>query len=141
VIAVRRGVVDALAASGYLPVISPVSRSIDGGSLNVNADDAAAALAVGLAARRFLLVTNVPGVLRDTEVVAEIETGGGRGVDRLNGVASGGMGPKLRAAAVAAAAGVSEVRIGDLEMLRDGNAGSRVMVAPYHTLSVGTGTR
>jgi hypothetical protein len=51
------------------------------------------------------------------------------------------MGPKLRAAAVAAAAGVSEVRIGDLEMLRDGNAGSRVMVAPYRTLSVGTGTR
>ena len=53
-------ILDALAA-GRIPVVAPLAE----GPLNVNADDAAAALAVGLGAERILFLTDVPGVLRD----------------------------------------------------------------------------
>ena len=56
-------VVDALAA-GRVPVVAPLAE----GPLNVNADEAAAALAVGLGAERILFVSDVPGVLVDGEV-------------------------------------------------------------------------
>ena len=54
-------VVDALAA-GRIPVVAPLARGADGQALNVNADEAAAALAVGLGAERILFVSDVlPG--------------------------------------------------------------------------------
>ena len=114
-----------LLESGYLPVVSPVSRGPSGGALNVNADDAAAAVAAGVAAARFLMVSNIPGVLDGEAVIPEIDAAA---VEELiaSGVASGGMAPKLRAAARAAAAGVGEVRIGGLELLTGTGAGTRV---------------
>lgn len=122
---VNPALVTSLLAAGYLPVISPVSRGPDGGALNVNADDAAAALAVALGAGRFFLVSNVPGCLDAGEVLPAVAA---ERVEALiaSGVASGGMGPKLRAAAGAAAGGVGEVRIGDLSLLQDGGAGTLV---------------
>lgn len=115
-----------LLESGYVPVVSPVSRGPQGGALNVNADDAAAALAAGVAAQRFLLVSNIPGVLDGEAVIPEIAAGE---VEELigSGVASGGMAPKLRAAARAARAGVGEVRIGGLELLGEAGAGTRIV--------------
>ena len=123
---VRPQLLLSLLEGGYLPVVSPVSRGPQGGALNVNADDAAAAVASGVAARRFLLVSNIPGVLRDGSVLPEIAIGE---VEPLiaSGVASGGMAPKLRAAARAAKAGVREVRIGGLELLEGGSAGTRIV--------------
>jgi acetylglutamate kinase len=114
-----------LLESGYVPVVSPVSRGPNGGALNVNADDAAAAVAAGVAASRFLMVSNIPGVLDGEAVIPEIDAAA---VEELiaSGVASGGMAPKLRAAARAAAAGVGEVRIGGLELLTGSGAGTRV---------------
>jgi acetylglutamate kinase len=115
-----------LLESGYVPVVSPVSRGPQGGALNVNADDAAAAVAVGVAAERFLMVSNIPGVLEGEAVIPQI---GADEVEELitNGVASGGMAPKLRAAARAAKAGVGEVRIGGLELLSGESAGTRIV--------------
>ncbi|HEX6070930.1 MAG TPA: acetylglutamate kinase [Longimicrobiaceae bacterium] len=115
-----------LLESGYVPVVSPVSRGPNGGALNVNADDAAAAVAAGVAASRFLMVSNIPGVLDGEAVIPEIDAAA---VEELiaSGVASGGMAPKLRAAARAAAAGVGEVRIGGLELLIGNGAGTRVV--------------
>ena len=112
-------------AEGVVPVVSPVSRGPDGGPLNVNADDAAAAVAAALEARELLFVSNVPGVLARGSVLAEI---GAERVEALiaDGTAAGGMAPKLRAAARAAAAGVARVRIGGVEMLGDEAAGTRV---------------
>ena len=52
-------------AAGRIPVVAPLAE----GPLNVNADEAAAALAVGLGAERILFVTDVPGVLVDGAVV------------------------------------------------------------------------
>jgi acetylglutamate kinase len=88
--------------SGLVPVLAPLAV----GPLNVNADDAAAALAVGLEADRLLFLTDVPGVLRGAGVVGTI------GVDEADrllaaGELEGGIVPKLHAAARAARLGVA----------------------------------
>lgn len=121
---VRADLLHAWLAQGLTPVLSPVSRGPDGGALNVNADDAAAAVAGAMDAHELLFVSNVPGVLAGGETVPEIATDD---VERLieDGTAQGGMAPKLRAAARAAAR-VGRVRIGGLEMLNDSSAGTRI---------------
>ena len=121
---VRPQLVLSLLEAGYVPVVSPVSRGPSGGALNVNADDAAAAVAGGVGAHRFLLISNIPGVLDGEAVIPELTAGE---VEELisSGVASGGMAPKLRAAARAAAAGVEEVRIGGLDLFI-GSPGTRI---------------
>lgn len=88
-------------ADGRIPVVAPVGV----GPLNVNADEAAGALAVGLEAKRLLFVTDVAGVFRDGLVLKRIEAGE---ADRLldDGTFDGGIVPKLRAAIAAARSGV-----------------------------------
>jgi acetylglutamate kinase len=91
-----QAILDVLAA-GKIPVVAPLAE----GPLNVNADDMAAALAVGLGAERVIFHSDVPGVLRDEQVLAsvaahEVETG----------EFEGGILPKLQAAVVAARQGV-----------------------------------
>jgi acetylglutamate kinase len=91
-----QAVVDAL-ADGLIPVLAPLAV----GPLNVNADEAAAALAIGLGADRILFLTDVPGVLRDDRVLDHI------GADEVEaGCFEGGIVPKLHAAIVAARRGV-----------------------------------
>jgi acetylglutamate kinase len=93
-------VIEALAA-GRIPVIAPLAR----GPLNVNADEAAAMLAVGIEAERVHFVTDVPGLLMGDEVVAAIHA---HEAEQLlsSGELKGGIIPKLRAAAHAARQGV-----------------------------------
>jgi acetylglutamate kinase len=88
-------------ADGQIPVVAPLGV----GPLNVNADDAAAALAVGLEADRLLFVTDVAGVFHDGSVLASIAVSE---ADRLvgDGTFVGGIVPKLRAAVIAARNGV-----------------------------------
>lgn len=95
-----RAVVETFVA-GRIPVVAPLGV----GPLNVNADDAAAALAVGLEADRLLFVTDVAGVLHDGDVLTSIAVGE---ADRLvgDGTFVGGIVPKLRAAVIAARNGV-----------------------------------
>lgn len=125
---VRAPLLQAWLEQGLVPVVSPVSRGPDGRPLNVNADDAAAAVAGAMGAAELLFVSNVPGVLAEGSVLAEV---GAERVEALiaDGTAAGGMAPKLRAAARAAAAGVERVRIGGVEMLGDEAAGTRVHTA------------
>jgi acetylglutamate kinase len=124
---VRSALLHGLLAQGLVPVVSPVSRGPDGRALNVNADDAAAAVAAAMGAGELLFVSNVPGVLAGGAVVGAI---GADEVEALiaDGTAAGGMAPKLRAAA-RAAGGVGRVRIGGVEMLGDETAGTRVHAA------------
>jgi acetylglutamate kinase len=89
---------DLLKADG-VPVIAPLAR----GPLNVNADDAAAILAIALSADRLVFVSDVPGVLVDGEVVPRLSA---QDVAGLNGALSGGILPKLEAALAAARQGV-----------------------------------
>jgi acetylglutamate kinase len=121
---VRGELLRAWLGQGLTPVVSPVSRGPDGQALNVNADDAAAAVAAAMEAEELLFVSNVPGVLDGSRTLELISTDG---VEAMiaDGTANGGMAPKLRAAARAAER-VGRVRIGGLEMLRDTQAGTRV---------------
>jgi acetylglutamate kinase len=109
---------------GLTPVLSPVCLGHDGRIYNVNADDVATAVALALAASRLDFVSNVPGVLDGGEVVAELPA---EGVEAriAAGVIGGGMVPKVRAAAAAAAAGVPLVRIVGLAQL-GGDGGTTV---------------
>ena len=105
-----------LLGAGYLPVLSPVSRSTDaamGPTLNVNGDDAAAAIAVALGADELLLVSDVAGVLLDDQPVHAL---GPDDAQRLidDGTARGGMAAKLQAALAALEGGVQRVRVSDI---------------------------
>ena len=122
---VRTSLLRGWLATRLTPVISPLTRGPDGGGLNVNADDAAASIAAALGASELLFVSDVPGVkasgawtdaLDDAAVEALLESG----------EAAGGMRPKLRAAMRARAEGVGRVRIGDVGMLTDDRAGTRI---------------
>ncbi|HVU79464.1 MAG TPA: hypothetical protein VHC67_17955 [Gaiellaceae bacterium] len=89
-------------AEGRVPVVAPLAV----GPLNVNADDASAALALGLGARKLVFLTDVPGLLVDDELVDSIRAGdANRMLDA--GAFDGGIVPKLRAAAIAAASGIT----------------------------------
>ena len=111
--------------------MAPVAPSLVGPvrPLNVNADQAAAAIAAALNAQELLFVSDVPGVTVDgitqpTLAAAEIET------MIEGGVATGGMAAKLRAASQALGAGVRAVRIGDLDMFEHATAGTRLLAVP-----------
>ena len=97
----RPPAVESAFAAGRIPVVAPLAA----GPLNVNADEAAAALAVGLGAERLLFVSDVPGLLVAGSVVPSIAAGD---ADRLlsDGGLDGGIVPKLQAAVRAARLGV-----------------------------------
>ncbi len=88
-------------ANGLVPVLTPLAH----GPLNVNADEAASALAVGIGAARIQFLTDVPGVFHDGELVDSISAG--RAESLVNdGTFAGGIVPKLLAAASAAQNGL-----------------------------------
>ena len=126
--AVRSGLLHSLLLAGLTPVVAPVAPGADGTVFNVNADDAAAAVAGALRATELLQISDVPGVLVDGTVAPSLADGDIEGLIS-RGVVSGGMAAKLRAAAVALAQGARAVRIGGLALLTDANAGTRVLAA------------
>ena len=125
---VRASLLHSLLLAGLTPVIAPVAPDDQGTPLNVNADDAAAAVAAALRAEELLFVSDVAGVAvggvpQPSLAAGEIETL----IDR--GVATNGMAAKLRAAARALHSGARAVRIGDLELLTSRTAGTRIFAA------------
>lgn len=105
--------ISVLLNAGFLPVLSSVAAGRDFGALNVNADEAAAALAIALKARRLVYLTDVPGVLNankktiPTIRVADIK----KLIDAK--VITGGMIPKVLSCRNALKKGVSEINIID----------------------------
>jgi acetylglutamate kinase len=97
----RPAAIEEALAARRIPVVAPIAV----GPLNVNADEAASALAVGLEADRIVFVTDVPGVFVDGALADRIEVGR---ADSLlaAGVFEGGIVPKLLAAARAARVGI-----------------------------------
>jgi acetylglutamate kinase len=121
--AVRAELLHALLERGHTVVLSPISLGDDGGALNVNADDAAAAVAAGLEASELLFLTDVPGV-RDGDTVRTLLDPDEAAALVRTGVAHGGMGVKLSAGMKALDSGVPAVRIGDARVLFDPRAGT-----------------
>jgi acetylglutamate kinase len=121
--------IETLWAAGYLPVVSPLganAASRDGSALNVNGDDAAAAIAVALGADELLLVADVEGVLDEAkQVISRLSVVEARGLI-ASCVAVGGMAAKLEAAHAALAGGVAKVRVADLAALTDPERGTVV---------------
>ncbi|MDB5048914.1 MAG: uncharacterized protein JWO30_1985 [Fibrobacteres bacterium] len=108
---VRTGLVDALLQAGFLPVVSPISVDSAQAHYNVNADDAAAALASALRAEKLIFVSDVEGVRgADGARIPELD---GAGIEKLiaDGVANGGMIPKLKSCRAAVEAGIGQVHI------------------------------
>lgn len=114
-----RAVVEMLDAR-IIPVVTPLGTGVDDGHLyNVNADFAAAALAKALKVCKFVLVSDVPGILRDPEDPSTLfSTLRLADTSRLKeaGVISGGMLPKIESCEDAIRAGVKKVQLVDGRM-------------------------
>lgn len=117
---VRVDVLRVLLAGGFLPVVAPLGTSVvaGGGTLNVNGDDAAAAIAAALGSGEMLFVTDVPGVLRGATTVASLAASDALAMI-VSGDATGGMLVKIEGALAALERGVARVRIGDVASISD----------------------
>jgi acetylglutamate kinase len=103
--------VRAMLTYGILPVVSSLAQTRNGALLNVNADNAAAALAVALQARALRFITDVAGVLdANGELVPRLHAAA---AEELLVNVTGGMKPKLQAALTALTSGVREIVIGE----------------------------
>ena len=120
--------------AGVIPVISPIAAGSDGHTYNINADTMAGALAGALGARRFFLLTDVPGILnKDGEMLTELDRAG---ITALiaDGTISGGMLPKAETCLKAAEHGVKGAVILDgrvkhavlLEIFTESGAGTLI---------------
>ncbi|KXT75836.1 acetylglutamate kinase [Streptococcus sp. DD12] len=109
---IERAWLDHLLDLGNIPLLASLGYSANGQLLNINADYLATAVAVALQAEELILMTDVPGVLLDGQVVAKLTS---QDLDHLktSGQITGGMIPKLESACQTAAAGVGQVRISD----------------------------
>ena len=129
---------DAL-AQGYIPVVSTVAQGTDGNTAyNINADTAAAKLAVALGAEKLVLLTDVRGLLRDPKDESTlIHSVGVSEIPGLikDGIISGGMIPKIDCAVEAVRSGVNSTVILDgriphsilIELLSDDGAGTMLV--------------
>ncbi len=105
--------------AGYTPVVSPVSTGKDDLTLNVNADHAALAVARAMQVAEVIFITNVPGVLREGELLSTLTVATAREMIR-DGIITGGMVPKVRSALDTLDEGINRVLITNLENLASG---------------------
>lgn len=97
----------ALLAEGFTPVIAPIAAGGELGSLNVDGDRAAAAIAAALGAETLIILSNVPGLLRDIADPGSLIASFSRAeLPRYEGFAAGRMKKKLLAAQEAGSARV-----------------------------------
>src|SRR3954465_7928523 len=125
-------------ATDYIPVIASVGADREGNSYNVNADEAAGAVARALRAYKVMFLTDVEGWLADPADPASIasECGADEVLAALDGV-SGGMRPKLQACVDAIQGGVTFAHIVDgrvphsllLELFTDAGVGTKIRAA------------
>lgn len=139
VVDVDPAAVHALLDTGRIPVIATVARGRDGLSYNVNADTAAAALAVALEAEKLVVLTDVEGLYADwpasTDVVSQITTAD---VEALLPTLAAGMVPKMEACLRAVSGGVPRAHVLDgrvahsllLEIFTSEGIGTMVVPAP-----------
>jgi len=133
VVDVRPAVVRALLDEGKVPVVATVARGFDGLLYNVNADTAAAALAVAVGAEKLVVLTDVEGLYADwprsEEVISEI------GADALAALLpslSSGMVPKMEACLAAVRGGVPRAHV------LDGRVGHSLLLELFTDEGVGT---
>ena len=102
--------IEHLWTGGFFPILAPPGTDGNGLGLNFNADEAALALAGTLQADRLIFFSDVPGVLKDGQVISRLTAADVENLSRT-GVVSGGMIPKLKSAVGALQAGIGAVYI------------------------------
>lgn len=131
---VRPRVVRQLMQGGFIPVVAPVAVDDEGGSLNVNADTVAGAVAAALEAEKLVLMTDIEGIRgRDGTVASSLRAAE---IEQLidEGVIDGGMIPKVRCGLDALKQGVRKVHVIDgrtrhaclLEIFTDRGVGTEI---------------
>jgi acetylglutamate kinase len=122
-------------AQDYIPVVASVGADRDGHSYNINADEAAGAVAGALGAYKIMFLTDVPGWLRDpSDLSSVISQSSAEQVSQALPGIDGGMRPKLQACLEAIHAGVSFAHIVDgrvphsllLELFTDAGQGTKI---------------
>ena len=126
-----------LLEKGYIPAISTLGCDREGNAYNINGDTAAARVAGALEAERLIMLSDIPGLLRDkddpTTLIPELSVAEA-GQLRREGVISGGMIPKMECCVEAIRRGVKKVIIMDgrvphsilMELLTDEGAGTMI---------------
>ena len=136
IVATDPGAISALLADGRIPVVSSVAAGEDGQAYNVNADTAAAALAVALGAAKLVVLTDVAGLYRDwpssADVISQLTAGE---LEALLPGLEAGMIPKMEACLAAVRGGVPQAHVLDgrlshavlLEIFTDAGIGTMVV--------------
>ena len=138
VFSVRTAAIDEVLDAGCVPVIAPLAVTLDGQPLNCNADSAAWKVAADLKAEKLVILSDVPGILRDPNDEASlISTATRDEVQQLerDGVIGGGMLPKVDACVRAVEAGVRKAHMIDgriphallLEIFTDSGVGTEIV--------------
>ncbi len=145
VVSVDPTLINALLDDGRIPIVSSVARAKDGGVYNVNADTAAAALAVGLKAEKLVVLTDVEGLYADwppagadsgsaEEVISQLTA---EELEKLLPALGSGMAPKMEACLRAVQGGVKAAHVLDgrvehsllLEVFTDEGIGTMVVAS------------
>jgi acetylglutamate kinase len=138
---VRPGILRSLEEGGFVPVIAPIGVGAGGEVYNINGDTAAAEVAAAVSAEKFILLTDVAGVLdakgeristmKEDEATAAIRSG----------AITGGMIPKVECGLAALRKGVRKVHVLDgrvphsvlLEIFTDAGVGTEIVRSPEGT--------
>ncbi len=124
-----------LLEKGYIPVISSVAADIEGQTFNINADTVAGELAASLGAEKLILLTDTPGILRDSNdpstLIRQLPLSEARQLIS-EGVVTGGMTPKTECCIRALAQGVSAAHI------IDGRVPHALLLEVFTDVGIGT---
>lgn len=138
VFSVRTAVINEVLDAGCIPVIAPLAVSLDGQTLNCNADTASWKVAADLKAEKLVILSDVPGILRDrkdeTTLIPTVTKEEVEALERA-GVIDGGMLPKVDACLRAVEAGVRKAHMIDgrvphsllLEIFTDKGVGTEIV--------------
>ncbi len=123
--------IELLLANSYFPVLSSVSTDSSGKGMNINADEAALAVAASLGADSLIFISDIPGILINGAVVSSMDE---KSIEASisNGEIQGGMIPKVRSSLEAIRQGVHSIQIsnyenaGDLAKILAGTKGTNI---------------
>ena len=124
--------INTLLQNDFIPVIAPIGVDEEGNTYNINADSAAGAVAAALSAKRFLLLTDVMGVLdKDKNLIQSLSVAE---ADRLfaDGTLYGGMIPKIKCCMEAVESGVEKA------MIIDGRVENCILLELFTDRGIGT---
>ncbi|MGL4669612.1 MAG: acetylglutamate kinase [Methanobacteriaceae archaeon] len=128
-------IINMFTSNDYIPVISPIGIHNNGSTLNLNADTVAGELAADLDAEKLIILTDVPGVLRDPNdtdsLIKKIKVGEVEGLIN-EGIITGGMIPKIETCVNAIKGGVNSVHI------IDGRVTHSLLLEIFTTSGIGT---